>query len=514
MSSAERIGPIGKYLCGVIQIVSLFRERRLDANCSAAEYDRRMPSSRTSITDLARLLESSSQPIYALDDQRRIVFANRACAAWLGCAVGELLEQECRYSSSAELPGIEALAAALAPPPEVYAGRRMSADLTLPGADTVTESSDELPTTARTADFIPLAGEEDEVVGVLVCVASSPSDGRPSAIEAEGSEPSPADLHSRLQRLRRELKDRYAVGRLLGDSPAMRRVRSQVQLASAGTACVLILGEPGSGREHAARAIHYGRPAAGSFVPLACPLLGAELLQASIRTLARAHATGAKLGTLFLADVASLPAESQAELAGFLSQAELPFRIVSTSREPLVNLAARGAFRADLTCLLSALVIELPPLADRLADLPLLAHMFLEEINSQGEKQLGGFTDEALDLLVAYHWPGQVAELAEMVAQSHAQAESVRVSPADLPRRIHLAADAARFPRRAETTIVLEEFMGQIERELIERAFARAKGNKTKAAKLLGMTRPRLYRRLVQLGMVDEGADDAEGADS
>lgn len=466
-----------------------------------------MPPSRTSITDLARLLESSSQPVYVLDDQRRIVFVNRACAAWLSCAAGDLLEQECRYSSSAELQEIEALAGTLAPPPEVYSGKRMTAPLTLPGP----ESADGHQSTTRLAEFIPLAGEGDEVVGILVCVTGQADDDAPSAVGTEGDEPTPAELHARLQRLRRELKDRYAVGRLLGDSPAMRRVRAQVQLAAAGSACVLIVGEPGSGREHAARAIHYGRSAAGSFVPLACPFLGAEVLQASIRTLARAHAFGAKLGTLFLADVESLPAESQAELTGFLSQAELPFRIIATARESLTNLEARGSFRKELACQLSALVIQLPPLTERLPDLPLLAQMFLEEVNARGEKQLGGFTDEALDLLAAYHWPGQVAELAQMVEQAHKQAEGVRVTPADLPKRIHLAADAARYPRRAETTIALEEFMGQIERELIERAFTHAKKNKTKAAKLLGMTRPRLYRRLVQLGLIEE--DEAEGED-
>jgi transcriptional regulator with PAS, ATPase and Fis domain len=467
-----------------------------------------MPPSRTSLTDLSRLLESSSQPVYVLDDQRRIVFANRACGDWLGCAVGDLLEQECRYSSSAELQGVEALAATLAPPPEVYAGRRMTARLTLP----VQDSAEGHPTTSRLAEFIPLAGEGDDVAGVMVCVAGYADDDPRSTVGGDNSEPSPADLHARLQRLRRELKDRYSVGRLMGDSPAMRRVRTQVQLAATGSASVLIVGLPGSGREHAARAIHYGRAAAGSYVPLACPLLGAELLQASVRTLARAHVTGAKLGTLFLADVESLSTESQAELAGFLLNAELPFRLIATAREPLTNLAARGTFREDLACLMSALVIHLPPLSDRLADLPLLAQMFLEEVNARGEKQLGGFTDEALDLLVAYHWPGQVAELAEMVDQAHTQSEGPKVTAADLPRRIHLAAEAARFPRRTESTIVLEEFLGQIERELIERAFAQAKGNKTKAARLLGMTRPRLYRRLVQLGMAE--ADEAEGGDA
>ena len=142
-----------------------------------------------------------------------------------------------------------------------------------------------------------------------------------------------------------------------------------------------------------------------------------------------------------------------------------------------------------------------PAFADRLADLPLLAQMFAEEQNRQGTKQLAGLAPEALDRLALYPWPGSVEELAEVIAVAHKMAEGPRITAADLPTKIQYSLDAAARPRRAEETIVLEHFLGQIEEELIRRAMARAKGNKTKAASLLGMTRPRLYRRLVQLGL-------------
>ena len=118
------------------------------------------------------------------------------------------------------------------------------------------------------------------------------------------------------------------------------------------------------------------------------------------------------------------------------------------------------------------------------------------------------FSPEALDRLDGYGWPGNVDELAQMVAEAHERAEGVEIQVDELPERIRLAADAAAHPHRAEETIVLDEFLGRIERELIRRALARAKGNKTRAAKLLGMTRPRLYRRLVHLGL-DESAAEA-----
>jgi DNA-binding NtrC family response regulator len=140
-------------------------------------------------------------------------------------------------------------------------------------------------------------------------------------------------------------------------------------------------------------------------------------------------------------------------------------------------------------------------LAQRREDLPMLAQLFVEEANVRSTKQVAGFSSEAMDRLDAYPWPGNIDELAQMVAQAHERAEGPQITPGDLPERIHLAAAAAAHPRRPEETIVLDEFLGRVERELIRRALARAKGNKTKAAKLLGMTRPRLYRRLVQLGL-------------
>jgi DNA-binding NtrC family response regulator len=112
--------------------------------------------------------------------------------------------------------------------------------------------------------------------------------------------------------------------------------------------------------------------------------------------------------------------------------------------------------------------------------------------------------------LDAYAWPGNLDELARVVAEAHRRVEGPQVGAGDLPDRIRLAAEAAAYPPRPEETIVLDEFLAGVERELIRRALAQAKGNKAKAARLLGMTRPRLYRRLVQLGLEgDSGSSDS-----
>jgi DNA-binding NtrC family response regulator len=174
---------------------------------------------------------------------------------------------------------------------------------------------------------------------------------------------------------------------------------------------------------------------------------------------------------------------------------------MATAAEPLAELARRKKFREDLAASLSTIVIQLPALAQRRDDLPLLAQLFLEELNALGGRQLGGFTPAVLDLLDGYAWPGNLDELAEVVAESHRQAAGLEIDVANLPERLRLASRAAAHPRHADETIVLSEYLERVERELIRRALARAKSNKARAARLLGMTRPRLYRRMVQLGL-------------
>ena len=128
--------------------------------------------------------------------------------------------------------------------------------------------------------------------------------------------------------------------------------------------------------------------------------------------------------------------------------------------------------------MLSTIVDRTAALAQRREDLPLLAQLFLEEANARGGKQLGGFSPEALDRLDGYSWPGNLDELAQTVAQSHARAEGPLVKAEDLPERLRWAAEKVLRPRRKDETIVLDEFLGRIERELIRRAWPGRKGTR------------------------------------
>ncbi len=182
-------------------------------------------------------------------------------------------------------------------------------------------------------------------------------------------------------------------------------------------------------------------------------------------------------------------------------------RVISTARERLETLVARGTFPAELAQRLSTLVIDLPPLTERREDIPLLAQSFLEDLNSQGGKQLRGFASDAMDRLALYDWPGQVDELSALVREAFGQAEGFEIKSQDLSKKLQFAAEAARYPRPAPEIIDLEKFLTQVETKLIQRALQQAKGNKSQAARLLGITRPRLYRRMVQLGLAAAGEE-------
>jgi len=470
-----------------------------------------MPPSRASANELARLLEAVAAPIYIVNDERRIIFCNQACRDWTGLTSEDLLGQECRYHSSAESSGPAAIAAALCPPPDAYLGRRTSANITLP------KHEGESPDAAieRRAEFVPLGDGGGSARGVLTIVSTAAA----AELGELGADATSAELHARIQRQRRRLALRYHVDRLLGDSPAMRQVRAQVQLAAVGKGSVTVVGPEGSGREHVVRAIHYaaGPAKSGTLVPLACPLVDRDLLQAALRALIRAKSPdGEQTPALLLNDIDRLPPAAQVELVEALRRGAASFRIFATARQPLAELAARDDFRLDLACQLSTLTIRLPALCERIEDLPLAAQWFLEQANSRGEKQVAGFSPEALDRMAGYGWPGDMAELEAMAAEVHTNCKGAEVGPGDLPPRIAWAADAAAHPRKLEESIDLERFLGKIERELLERALQQARGNKTKAARMLGLTRPRFYRRLVQLGMVaeDMAADDTAADDT
>jgi len=472
-----------------------------------------MPSQRINATELARLLNSISEPVYVLDEDLTLVFFNRACREWLGESSEGILGNRCAYHSSPSASGPEAAAARLCPPPQVLDG---IADVAVVSCQDAEQNLRE-----RRARFMPLASGEDNVFGVIAILDNADLTPEQASLVASPSMPreeAPSALHEQIVRFRQTAAARYRADRLIGSGPAVRLARRQVELAVGSRCSVLLIGPQGSGRQHLATAIHYGshRPAsaaskAGGFAALDCSLLAFDSFDSLTAAIAKVGGVepASAPGTILLTRIDELAADLQAELALLLERRPLPLRLIATAAQPLSELARRGAFRKDLAAALSTLVIELPPLTQRREDLPVLAQLFLEETNAHGTRQLGGFTHAALDALDAYPWPGNLDELAGVVADAHRRATGMEIDAKDLPEKLHWVAQAAAHPRRTEEKIVLDDYLARIERELIERALNRSKRNKAKAARLLGMTRPRLYRRMVQLGLEQEAGDEA-----
>ena len=438
---------------------------------------------------ILKQFQALRQPFYILDGSFTLTFCNKALEEWTGCEAEKLVGQRLRYHSPGSRQKHEIIAASLAPPPEVVNGERKRIVLTI---DRITSVS------RRTAEFIPLNPE-----GVLVLVASEESTEAATATSLEDSQQRQAasELHQLLFSLRRRQAGRFRWDRLIGSSPIMQRIRRLARLAVDSTASVLVFGEPGVGKEHLATAIHRAQENAGALIPIDCRLLPTELIASTItafrKRFQREETT--RRHSLLLKDADLFPASLLSFITDFVAAAPPNQRILATSPIP----TDRWPNRESLPFLLGTIVIDLPPLRERKEDIPLLAQLFLEEKNAAEDKQLAGFTAESLDLLAEYPWPGNLDELERFVGDTHAKAKGPLVSMVDLPSRILDRADAVVHPAPPEESIRLETFLLDIERELIERALRRAKGNKSRAAELLGITRPRLYRKLEQHGLLD-----------
>jgi DNA-binding NtrC family response regulator len=324
---------------------------------------------------------------------------------------------------------------------------------------------------------------------------------------AASVDPSADELHLTIRRFRRAQAGQYSLTSLLGNSTAMQKVRAQIAAAATSGANAIVCGAGGSGRSHVARAIHYQAAADSTpkLVPLDCELVNDDSLRRALDALHSSGSDPRQRPTLLLENLDCLAVTHQTQLLIAIRHNAFRARILATC-------SGHATVESALVEVISTIAIHLPRLRDRPEDLPILAQCFLEACNRGGGRQVGSWRPEALDLLALYTWPGELDELREFVSAAHQACESHEITPADLPAVVHHALHAASRRRTAPERIVLDELLARIEREAIERALAEAGGNKTEAADLLGMTRPRLYRRLVQLGLVSEAKDTDEQA--
>jgi DNA-binding NtrC family response regulator len=295
----------------------------------------------------------------------------------------------------------------------------------------------------------------------------------------------------------------------------MRRAAAQVAVAAGSALGVCLQGERGTGKEHFARLIHYQSPAGvRSFVPLDCSIATAMELKRAVKRLIEPEedetiAPAMRPGTLYLKHVEKFPRDLQETIVEAFTneerQAAHNLRLIVSTTADLATLLSDEALREDFYYLVSTLVISLPRLVERMSEFDLLAQHFLEEENRGREKQVGGFAPAVLEQFHKYSWPGNLDELQTVVKECWTECRGEQVELDELPFRFQSAfAAQSEGPPVRPRLEPLESFLERVEREQIEEALRQTRYNKTKAADVLGIPRPKLYRRMEALG-IEEG---------
>lgn len=335
-------------------------------------------------------------------------------------------------------------------------------------------------------------------------------------------------LEERVQTLVQELESRGS-HRALGDAPRWKDVLTQAAKVANTETTVLVTGESGTGKEVVARYIHRGSPRArGPFIALNCAALPEQLLESELFGYERGAFTGAHVsrpgkieqaagGVLFLDEVGEMTPSVQAKFLRVLQEREFQrlggtkvikadVRVIAaTNRDPRLAME-RGTLREDLYYRLSVFEIALPPLRERKEDILLLADAFLKDVGASVGRPAAGISEDAREQLLRHSWPGNVRELRNAVERAVILCEGGLVSSQHLP--VAVAAVPARLDRSASGDPV-EVFpsggvkLDAIERDLVERALARAGHNKSQAARLLGVPRGQFYSLLKRHGLTD-----------
>ncbi len=336
------------------------------------------------------------------------------------------------------------------------------------------------------------------------------------------------------KRFRVELKEKEEWSPLVGSSPAMLDVYKLVARVSESRSTVLLQGESGTGKELIARAIHANSPRRDKpFIPVNCGALPDTLLESEMFGHEKGAFTGAvglkaglfeaaTGGTLFLDEIGELGPALQVKLlrvmqdqevrrVGGTASVKVDVRIIAATNRDLQQLVKEDKFRDDLFYRLNVVRITLPSLADRKEDIPMLAHHFLQKYVGGTPSGVRGFLPETMALLKEYRWPGNVRELENAVERAVSLSHGPLVTPDDLPESIRTAAPleakATSASEGDEVCLTLEE----VEKRHLIRVLKEMKGNKVKAAKILGIDRRTLYRMAERFGL-DLG-DDPEAGD-
>jgi DNA-binding NtrC family response regulator len=313
--------------------------------------------------------------------------------------------------------------------------------------------------------------------------------------------------------LHQKLEERYRFENIIAKSPRMQQVIEAIKAVAASNATVLITGETGTGKELVARAIHSQSPRHGKpFIAVSCAALPETLLESELFGHEKGSFTGAytqkkgkfeiaNRGTLFLDEIGEMSSNIQVHLLRVLEEKEfsrvggnepikVDVRVISATNREMKVAVTKGQFREDLYYRLNVVNIELPPLRERMEDIPLLAQLFLKKFSLENKKEVNGFSPETAAFLLRYDWPGNVRELENAIERAVILAQKPLIEIDDLPQQTAVARPTP--PGKN---------LRQVERNHIMNVLAQTKGNYTEAAKVLGISRMTLYNKAKAYGI-------------
>ncbi len=332
------------------------------------------------------------------------------------------------------------------------------------------------------------------------------------------------DLHDQYELLQRELHKSAGDEFITGTNPRMQEVSNLILKVAPTPTTVLIRGESGTGKEVVARLIHKNSPLKNKpFVTINCTTFSPTLIESELFGYTKGAFTGATRnqpgllelaheGTVFLDEIGDLPLEMQAKLLRFLQSGEIrpvgatttkkvQVRVLAATNRNLEAMIDRGEFRADLFYRLNAFTIVLPPLRERREDIPLLAYHFLQRAKAKVNKQVTGIETEALNLLMQYHWPGNLRELENVIERAVVLTETDAIRVKDLP--LILREDYPEHTLQVEVEkgglpALKQRMLEHIEREAIKQYLKENNGNITQAARAARISRRTFHRLLIK----------------
>ena len=342
-------------------------------------------------------------------------------------------------------------------------------------------------------------------------------------------------LHEENRQLREALGQRYQFENIVANSAAMQEVLARVEQVAPTNSTVLLGGESGVGKDMIARAIHqHSRRVSGPFIKINCTAIPENLLESELFGYEKGAFTGAAAakpgkfeladkGTIFLDEIGDMPGTLQAKLLRVLQEREferlggtrtikVDVRVVAATNQDLRAALEQGPFREDLYYRLNVVPISIPPLRAHKEDIPYLADHFITRFAQGSGKAIEGITPAAMKLLIDFHWPGNIRELENILERAVVMAAGPRIDVGDIhldiaaPAGDRAGAASSATAANGSAVLFLPQGMTleQFEDKLIREALQRAGGNKSQAARLLGLSRNALRYRLSKIGVPDE----------